>query len=296
MSLSKCEWKRASWIAFETSWLLLLALAGPLACGGLPTAAKHVQAQSGHVERHHGLWVYRLSELIASDPDAEALGGFAARHGISELYLSLSQAALESPGLPRFVAGLAAQELRAEALIGEASWANPDQRDHMIEHINQIIAYNQDRGEGEKFLAIHLDIESWIGTGDDLSWLPPLIDTYRAAADAIDGTDLRLAADINGIKVRRADQAQRQAVLDAAGHLMLMLYTSSFESVEAWAREFLQDLTPGSSGALIGIRVQDFGCTVDWSLEQLDADFADDAAYLGWALFDYDHYLAMCGF
>src|SRR5262249_5963952 len=163
-----------------------------------------------------------LNDLIGSDPDAQDLGGFATSHGISEVYLSVSQTALGNPGLPRFVAGLAGQGLRAEALMGEPNWSDPQQRYRMFDRIDQIIAYDNDpaRAEPEKFVAIHLDIEPWIGSGNDLSWLPDLIDTYVDAGVAIQGTGMYLAADINGSKVRLAEQSQRQAVLDAAGRLV----------------------------------------------------------------------------
>src|SRR5262249_9540399 len=145
-----------------------------------------------------------------------------------------------------------------------------------FDRIGQIIAYINDpgRADAEKFVAIHLDVEPWIGSGNDLSWLPDLIDTYRDAAAAIAGTGLSLAADMNGSKIRHAEQAQRQAVLDAAGRLVLMQYQTSLGQVESQTREFLDGLNPGSAGIFIAVRIQDFGCGVDEQLAQLDTDFA----------------------
>jgi hypothetical protein len=270
----------------------------PLLFGcGYSLTANQATLKAGVSGLSHGTWVYRLNDLIGSDADAQDLGGFATHHGISDIYLSVSQAAMGNPGLPRFIAGLAEQRLQAEALMGEPTWSDPNERYRMFDRINQIIAYNSDsaRTDAEKFLGIHLDIEPWIGSGEDLSWLPDLIDTYRDAAAAIEGTGLSLGADMNGSKIRRAEQPQRQEVLDAAGQLVLMQYETSFSQVEAQTRQFLDGLTPGTAGIFIAIRVQDFGCGVDGQLAQLDDDFASEPAYLGWALFDYGHYVEMCG-
>jgi hypothetical protein len=239
---------------------------------------------------------------MSDDPAAAAaqIGEWASRRGITELYLALGPTAslLDDPGLPPFIAGLGAAGVSAEALIGDAAWTDPARRERMRERIRAILVYNAGHADGERFTAVHLDIENWTSDTPCASqppscWLPDLTDTYRDGRAALDGSGMALAADINGTKLRNADLATRQAVLDAAGRLLLMIYMQPLDRVERFAADCLDGLDPGSNQAMAAVRPVDFAAPCE-VLPALDDYFAATPGYAGASAFNYTSYLSLC--
>ena len=249
-----------------------------------------------------GSWMYGVAAVMGDDPSAAAaqLGTWASGRGVTELYLALGPVGglLDNPGLPAFIAGLGAAGVSAEALIGDAAWTDPVRRERMRERIRAILTYNATHAEGEGFTAVHLDIENWV-TGTPCAeqppscWLPSLTDTYVDAVAMLDGTGLSLAADINGIKLRAADLDARQAVLDAAGRLLLMIYIQPLGRVEQFANECMDGIDPGPSAMMVAVQPADFDQPCD-VLPSLDKYFAQTPVYAGASAFDYARYFALC--
>jgi|GEM_PF-2734509 len=282
-----------------TAWPLLFAL-GFTACHPFGTAARATPAELAAFRR--GSWMYQVAAVMGEDPVAAAaqVSEWASRRGLTELYLALGPtgALLDDPGLPVFIAGLGAAGVSAEALIGDAAWTDPARRERMRERIRAILDYNAGHAEGERFSAVHLDIENWTSdtpcAGQPPScWLPDLTDTYHDAREMLDASGMGLAADINGTKLRAADLAPRQAVLDAAGRLLLMIYMQPLDRVERFATECLDGIDPGPNTAMAAVRPVDFAAPCD-VLSTLDDYFSQMPGYAGASGYNYASYLALC--
>ena len=279
-------------------WPLLFTLAFA-ACEPLRPGAR---VSSVDLAFRHGSWMYQVAAVMGDDPVGAAaqVGDWASRRNVTELYLALGPtgALLDDPGLPAFIASLSAAGVSAEALIGDAAWTDPARRERMRERIQAILDYNAALADGERFAALHLDIENWI-TGTPCAnqppscWLPDLTDTYRDALAMLDGSGMALAADINGTKLRSADLDSRQAVLDAAGRLILMIYMQPLDRVERFATECLDGVDPGSNEVMAAVRPVDFDSPCD-VLSTLDDYFAETSGYAGASAFNYAEYLALC--
>jgi hypothetical protein len=281
-----------------THWPLLFVLA----LGACEPSRSAARATAAEQVFRHGSWMYQVTAVMGGDPVAAAaqIGEWASVRGVTELYLALGPtgALLDDPGLPEFIAGLGAAGVSAEALIGDAAWTDPTSRERMRERIQSILDYNAAQTDGERFTALHLDIENWT-TGTPCAnqppscWLPDLTDTYRDALAMVDGSGMALAADINGTKLRSADLDSRQAVLDAAGRLLLMIYMQPFDRVERFGTECLDGVDPGSNEVMAAVRPVDFESPCD-VLSTLDEYLSATPGYAGASAFNYAEYLALC--
>jgi hypothetical protein len=116
----------------------------------------------------------------------------------------------------------------------------------------------------ERFDGIHLDLEPWVNTGTDFSWVDDLIADYQYASSVLEGSGLILAADISGVKVINdmIDPQKRQALLDAATRLVLMEYQEPSvdrinRSAQATVASFVHD-HHNRPGRIVGIAANVF--------------------------------------
>jgi hypothetical protein len=246
------------------------------------------------------MWVYGLvasgpaSGLLDDDPEAQQLGDFAAANGLSELYLGVGQKVLPDPRLPAFVRGLRDRGLRVEALLSDGA--------SMAQRIADLLAYQPAVAASDRFDGVHLDLEPWIGTGEDYGWVPGLIVRYQQAGAALAGSGLSLAADLSGVKAIKVKPADQQALLDAATRIVLMEYEAPVATVVTRVDAFRQGVDLSSASFQVATRVKDFAaadlgyapggaCQNGSVLAGLDAGYAGAKSYAGWATFDYRPYL-----
>ncbi len=244
----------------------------------------------------HGMWVTRTVDLLNQDPNADSLLGFSMAFGISEVYLAVGSNALTDVRLPNFVAHVKDRGLRVEALI-DCSGRSECQMGTWSTRIQQVKDYNQGRPGDQSFDGVHLDLEPWVGTGDDYSWVPDLISYYQQASSALEGSGLTLAADVSGTKVTndQVQPADRQALLDAATRLVLLEFVvSSVDQVFQRVDAFRNTVDLSNAFFLVATRVVDFGasnnCQNRCVLDQIEGQYAGTFGYAGWATFRYIDY------
>ncbi len=262
-----------------------------------------VEAQPGH-----GMWVSGIvprsagpcpskTGLLDEDPDADQLLGFCAANPITEVYLSIGPqaGALFDPRFPNFIRRLKNTGLKVEAVIGCNGVSNC-QGGTWKTRIEQVKAYNDGAGALERFDGIHLDLEPWVDTGSDFSWVDDLISDYQYASSALDGSGLTLAADISGVKVisDMIDPEKRQALLDAATRLVLMEYEElSVDRIYQRVDAFRNTVDVSAVSFTIATRVQDFairnGCQNGTVLNGFDDNYTSALGYAGWATFKYSN-------
>jgi hypothetical protein len=279
------------------SLVVCVALVG---CGGnaegsAPERSAAEQALASTAR--HGFWVYG-TEWFDTQSGQDELVKFALNYGLNNVYLSVGGIDFDDSKLPPFMTRLYENGVRAEALMGDPSWATADGHGSMLERIKAIKGYDAKADEKARFRGIHLDVEPWIDTGSDTSWIEPLIACYRAARDELSGTPLTLLADVSGTKMLSTSISvkQRQRTLDAVTRLVLMEYeTHTWDVVVQRTQRFLSGLEVHDEGhgVLVGLRAQDFPDAINQAkfseevATNLDAPLSNEAAYLGWTLFAY---------
>jgi len=267
-----------------------------------------VLAGSAKVEAQprHGMWVSGVvprsagpcpskTGLLDEDPDADQLLGFCATNPITEVYLSIGPqaGALFDPRFPNFIRRLKDSGLKVEAVVGCNGRPNC-QGGTWKTRIDQVKAYNDGADTLERFDGIHLDLEPWVDTGTDFSWVDDLIADYQYASSVLEGSGLTLAADISGVKVinDRIDPQKRQALLDAATRLVLMEYEEpSVDRIYQRVDTFRNTIDLSAASFMIATRVQDFGfgnaCQNGTVLKGFDDNYTPAPGYAGWATFKY---------
>lgn len=282
--------------------------AGGAGYGSAGDAASGVSGRDGDPPRRpptrHGVWVYGASVWIGTQQGRDKFMQFVREFGINDVYLSTeNDTLLARTELPPFLSRLYDNGVRAEALLSENSWSESDAgHERMRRKIQNVVCYNGQAAEtvrcdgsnranvaAERFRGVHLDIEPWVGTGNDLTWVEPLTETYRAASSELSGTAMTLVADVSGAKIQLATEEQRQAMLDSVTRLVLLQYEAPIDDVQRRTDTFLNGLSSigPTRGVIVAVRAQDFP-EVQAITSDIETYFADSAAYRGWAIFDYD--------
>jgi len=234
----------------------------------------------------HGVWVWHTADLLRDPSAANTLRAFCAATGVTEIYLSVPQAALADARLPGLVSMLRRGGLRVEALMGEPGWYRAAMRARLLDRIAQIGRFNGAHPEA-RFAAIHLDIEPHQlpqnKGAENLGYLPELTETLAAARLAATRAALDIAADLPR-KLLRAPLGDGVALARACPRLVFMLY----------------DLPPGVDPAalvkpalawkgdiLVGIRHADHGDGTRTVAERIEQSLARTPGFAGWAVHDY---------
>ncbi len=282
----------------------LLPLFFLFACGPLPTSDDpddpsieeafdtDEEALVGAARR--GVWIYGPATWIGNTTKVNAFISLMLKTGINEIYLSTNFALLDNPVLPKFIERMSNNGIAVEALIGKVIWGTADGRSDMLRQIDRILDYNRSQLYVRRYRSVHVDIEPWIGTGTDMSWVSPLINSYKAASAALAGTGVKLSADMAGSKAANMTLSQRQAMLNAVNKLVLMQYQTSISNVISRTKRYLSGLTlSGGRGVIPAIRMVDypFPQPALSSMSTIESSMLSYPGYLGWALYHYDDML-----
>lgn len=236
--------------------------------------------------RSYGIWVYGPREWIHDKTQVDAFISFLLRNGINNVYLSTNFELLENPALPAFLLRMSNNGFSTEALIGKTIWGSAAGRPDMLAQIDRIHNYNRSRPYIERFKAIHLDVEPWIGSGSSTSWLTPLINSYTLAKSHLEGKGLTLSVDFSGSKGANLSLSQRQAIANATDKIVLMLYEANQTDVLSRAERFMNGLS-ATSKVVVGIRSVDFSDPFT-TIDSLHSSLQAVANYRGWAIYHYD--------
>ena len=215
----------------------------------------------------HGAWFYK-----PIDDDASL--ALAKRVQLTEVYTSIGALPLTDATTPSRVARWKAAGLRVEALIDA-----PD----VETTVKKIVAFNAAQPPSKRFDGVHYDHEPWIGTGESMAWVEPLLAKYKVAATLCQANGLSFTADISGAKFAHLTAVQRQALAKAATRLVLMEYETPLERV---AKRLSQALADADNARFVAaLRVKDFGCHTPTMLDGLEKQHASHPRYGGWAIF-----------
>ncbi len=234
----------------------------------------------------YGIWVYGPGEWIDDKTRVDAFISLLLRNGINEVYLSTNFALLENPALPAFLLRMSNNGFSTEALIGKTIWAQAAGRPDMLSQIDRIKSYNASRPYVERFKAIHLDVEPWIGTGTNTSWVTPLTNSYIIARERLAGSGMRLSVDFSGSKGANLGLSQRQAIAGAADQVVLMLYEATQLEVLSRATRFMSGLHSPSK-VVMAVRSEDFAEPFA-IIETMHGSMIAANCYQGRAIYHYD--------
>jgi hypothetical protein len=255
-----------------------------------PPASRVLARPSPPRERARGMWIWRTKQILESDAAVDALVGFVEREHLTEVYISMPQGTTRSARLPALLVRLHKAGVRAEALIGEATWYRPEGRAQMLSRIEEIASVSA----SARFDGIHLDIEPHQlrenkGT-DPHRYLAQLIDTFRAARAAADGAHLSLAVDLPR-KMLRISREEGQTLMSAASRIVFMAYEVNAKSIGELIRPALGWAQGDGAGeVLVGVRPKDQPDGTSAALEQIEQSLAKAPSYGGWAVHDYVAY------
>ena len=260
----------------------------------------------------HGLWVWKSSIVLDAPDAAENLLTFCKSQGINEVYVSVSERSehAEEGALVQLISLLHKSGIRVEALLSSTEADEPGKhRDTLVRHVQDIVEFNR-RHLKARFDGIHLDLEPQQrpenkGSGN-LSFLPGLVDAYRAVVTAAEPAGMTVNADIQN-KLLKGDLSQRQMLLSSVPRVTLMMYElsspsdgESTEQKEQKVREFskryltmaYQGLSASKLAKMaIALRTPDYNNLLPNMLKALDEANGDDPHYLGWGRHSYNDYL-----
>jgi hypothetical protein len=243
-----------------------------------------------------GMWVWGTKGRL-DDPNATAaLLESVHEAGLTEIYLSVNNGVLADPRLPELMTALGGAGLRVEALMGEATWYQPDERPAMVARIDAVGDYNAHHTPG--FAAVHLDIEphQLPENGADHGFLPALAVTLGEATERASHFCMSTSADVPRFALDEAGTSFAKAV----PRLFVMLYELR-EKTAPWltsASSSVLDhtyagLTPEERGRLVvSLRVEDYPNALPTMVSSLDDAHGRDGRYGGWAIHDEAKYRA----
>ncbi len=237
-----------------------------------------------------GTWVYGLDAWIRTPTAVDSFVVTLKSAGINEVYLSAPTALFANDALPPLIERLHQEGLEVEALAGTPAWGTAAGQADLLRYLSALLTYNAAQAPERRFSCAHLDVEPWIGTGSDFSWVVPLLDAFARAREQLGGSGLGLSADLSGPKLANLDLATRQAFFAALDRAVLMQYEAKTSDVIARSERFARELTKdGARGYLVAIRITDFPYPepAQSTLVTIEDALASDPAYLGWALFHY---------
>lgn len=227
----------------------------------------------------HGLWVWNTPTVLAAPNGAETLRDFCRSQGITEVYVSVSG----ESNLAALVDMLHGAGIRAEALLSSTDADEPGpHRAKLIDRVREVERLGA-------FDGIHLDIEPQQraenkGPGN-LSYLPDLIDTFRAVRQA---TKLPVDVDIQ-TKVLKAPVEQRLALFTSVSRVTLMLYEQSQPDAGRMLDMAYQGLDAQNVATMaIALRTPDYGDRLPQALQAIDDAERGNPHYAGWARHSYN--------
>ena len=237
---------------------------------------------------------------------------FCRAQGINEVYVSVAGIGTDATdrAFAQLISLLHQSRIRVEALISSTEADQPGKhRDKLLAHVRAIIQFDQKHAPN-RFDGIHLDIEPQQRPEnkgpDNLRFLPGLADAYRAAWSVAGPAGLTVNADIQN-KLLKGDLQQRRMLLTSVPRVTLMLYELSSpgdgetpdqqqKKLGAASQRFFDMAYEGLNGPnlakmAIALRTPDYGGLLPRMLTSLDAAYADNPHYLGWARHSYNDVL-----
>lgn len=230
----------------------------------------------------HGTWVYPLNNLPLPDntPSGKVINT-AVNYRLTELYVSLRALPPEDSRTAAYITALKNAGLRVEALLSDPNVEPAVQR---------VLTYNASQPPSAQFDGIHYDYEPWIGTGNDTSWVVPLLDVYRRAKAMLVNTNMSMSGDISAVKYDMLTSAQRLDLLLAATRLTMMAYEMTMDKILQRADAWMTPLACTQGDIVIAIRTADFGsarCTLCNIFTDFEARYETAPQFAGTAIFSF---------
>jgi len=257
----------------------------------------------------HGLWVWKTASVLEAPQGAERLLHFCQSQGVNEAYVAFAShgdASMESR-LVRLIALLHRSNIRVEALLSSTDADEPgEHREKLLIHVQEFVQFNRTHPT-DRFDGIHLDIEPQqrpeIKGPGNLSFLPNLVDAYRAVRAEAEPARLMVNADIQN-KLLKGDAAQRRMLLSSLPRFTLMLYELSSpndgdtverkaEKLRTASQKFLTMAYDGLNDPqlakmVIALRTPDYNGLLPQMLKVLDDANHPSPHYQGWARHSYN--------
>lgn len=109
------------------------------------------------------LWVWSQGDWFRAIESVPLFKRNCARRNVKQVFLSISQASLMEEAfrrwLPYLVKELHAAGIQVSALISEHSWIDPDKRPVLLQHVRNILDWQNAFSNRERLDGIHLDLE-----------------------------------------------------------------------------------------------------------------------------------------
>lgn len=260
----------------------------------------------------HGAWVWKGATVLGTARGSAQLRDFCRAQGINEVYVAVfSHGELDDAAVASAIALLHHGGIRLQALL---SSTDADQtgrhRDKLLAQVRAVMEFNQHHPHA-RIDGIHLDIEPQQraqnkGPGN-LRFLPGLVEAYAAVRALAQPAGLTVDADIQN-KLLKGSLEERSSLLHALPRLTLMLYelsspTDGSSSADKAAklrtasRSFLDMAyaglpATGLATMVIALRTPDYGELLPQMLKTLDAAYAKEPHYQGWARHSYNDTLS----
>jgi hypothetical protein len=261
----------------------------------------------------HGAWVWKGATVLGTARGSEQLRDFCRAQGINEVYVAVfSHGELEdAAALASAIALLHHDGIRLQALLSSTDADESGKhRDKLLAHVRAVVEFNQHHSNA-RIDGIHLDIEPQQraenkGPGN-LRFLPGLVEAYAAVRALAQPAGLTVNADIQN-KLLKGSLEERSSLMHALPRLTLMLYELSSptdgsssadkaQKLRTASRSFLDMAyaglpATGLATMVIALRTPDYGELLPQMLKTLDAAYAREPHYQGWARHSYNDTLS----
>ena len=201
---------------YRTLLISLCIASMMMAAGGCSNASRPSSTMSdktsttGIPDEIRGVWVWK-DIVVKTDKEQDRLLDFCERHDINLLLMQVHQIdgapepTITYPKkLARLIREASKRGIVVEALDGAKDMAMAKNQDETLAVLDMFITYNQSLPEGERFVAVHYDIEPYLLSGWKESQesrnviMRDLVEYYAKARKKLDerGSDMLLACDI----------------------------------------------------------------------------------------------------
>lgn len=108
---------------------------------------------------YKGTWIWDTPNIVTY---SEEMLAFAARNGVTHIYLYLNHQEVAPADYARFIKKASRYNMKVEALGGDPAWGLQSEKQQLQEWIEWVVSYNTNVDEDEMFAGIHLDIEPYL--------------------------------------------------------------------------------------------------------------------------------------
>ncbi len=253
------------------------------------------------IDTRKALWVWQSGRILTHREQRQELLDFCLEKNIDQVYFSIDKQLAQQldydSRIGSFLARLHFEGVQVSALVGDPEWARPEKRERLLERTDKILMYNSASAAGERFDAIHLNIEphllsAWHENteailGDYIAALQAVKEKLETARSTIE-LELDVPAFYNNLP-----EEQLAALVQVADTIVIMAYQRlSPKQLVTSVNKIMSHTRALSKALVMGLSVDDFQTQEQLTglIQQVRDDKELGDTFSKFAIHDYDDF------